>query len=248
MISSKVDLTHHQINAIDDFLVYGTRQAIEALEVMFGLHIESSHSTIEIAPVASSHNVLFLSNEGLHIVSSAMSGELQGHILLLLRSSDYLHWCEVVKPVLALLYLSGTDTDLASLDRDKPSWLESGDSCPDDALFHAAVTDALRELGNVLFGLYSRAISKVLHLEAFHSVPQSTQSPEGQIVMRDTSNTDTMDQMQLVIQNDFQVMDSHLKFWCLISPTRSSFEDMLDRIDRPVQTGFEPHQRASDSA
>jgi len=235
MIGSQLNLTQRQINCIDDFLVYGTQQAIEALEVMFGLPIDDSESTIEIATVRSSHNLHFLINEGLHIVSSAMSGELQGHIVLLMRASDYRRWCEVMRPVLALLYLSSTDEDLATLDRGKPSWMEDADADSKEESFQAAMRDALNEMGNVLFGIYTRAISKTLRLEAFHSVPRCTLSPGGRIVMEDTSNTDTLDQLQLVIQNDFHVMDQDLRIWCLISPTRDSFHHMMDTIDRPQE-------------
>ena len=242
MIDSQLRLSQNQIRTIDDFLVYGTHKAIEALELMFGLHIDNSHSTIEIASVRSSHNLHFLMSEDLHIVSSAMSGELNGHIVLLMRSSDYQSWCNMLRPVLNLLYLSNADKDLAALDRDKPDWLENGDACLHDESFKAAMTDALHELGNVLFGIYTRAISSVLHLEAVHSVPRTTLSPDGQILMRDTSQVDTMDQMQLIIQNDFTVGDTHLKLWCLISPTRETFEKMLQRIDRPAGGRGDQHR------
>ena len=51
------------------------------------------------------------------------------------------------------------------------------------------------------------------------------------LVRQVVSSPEVSDKLHLVIQNEFYVMDKPISLWCLISPTRESFRDILTRID-----------------
>ena len=231
MIAKQLSLTRKQSNSFDRFLVDGTGKALNALEVMFGLNIDSSDSTIEIATAVNSEILKHLGNGTLYIVSSAMVGDMQGSILLLMRSGDFKYLGEVMRPVLSLLFLSNIDADLATLDSQKPDWMQdNGTGHTGDAAFNEQMMDTLAEMGNVLFGLYSKAIYKICALNTHHSVPKALKDPDQQAIQQVLSSSAAPDQLHMVIENEFVVMDRPIKLWCLISPTQESFQEILNRI------------------
>ncbi len=232
MIANQLSLTRKQINSFDRFLVDGTGKALNALETMFALNIVRSDSTIEIATGVNSEFLKHLGSGPLYIVSSVMEGDMQGSILLLLRSGDFKYLGEVVRPVLSLIYLSSPDIDLATLDSQKPDWTQDDDTRnTTDEAFHEQMMDLLAEMGNVLFGLYTIAMYKICNLNTHHSVPEALRDPDQQALQQVLSSTEEADQLHLVIENEFVVMDRTIKLWCLISPTQGSFQDMLNKIE-----------------
>ena len=249
MIANQLSLTSKQINSFDRFLVDGTGKALNALETMFALNIDSSDSSIEIATGVNSEILKHLGSGTLYIVSSAMEGDMQGSILLLMRSGDFKYLGEVMRPVLSLLYLSSPDADLATLDSQKPDWAQDNDArhAADEA-FDEQMMDMLAEMGNVLFGLYAKAMYRICNLDTHHSVPEVLRDPEQQTIQLVLSSTEVADQLNLVIENEFVVMDRAIKLWCLISPTQRSFQNILNKIeslyDYQGQGLFRPAQKS----
>ncbi len=232
MMANQLSLTRKQIDSFDRFLVDGTSQALNALETMFALNIVRSDSSIEIATGVNSEFLKHLGGGTLYIVSSVMEGDMQGSILLLMRSDDFKYLGEVVRPVLSLLYLSSPDIDLATLDTQKPDWTQDDDTRhTTDEAFHAQMMDLLAEMGNVLFGLYTKAMYKICNLNTHHSVPEALRDPDQQTLQPILSSTEEAEQLHLVIENEFVVKDRTIKLWCLISPNQGSFQDMLKKIE-----------------
>lgn len=234
MLANQLSFTEKQVNSFDRFLIDGTANTLTALEEMFGLNIDSSDSTIEIAPAVNSEHLKHLGNGTLYVVSSDMVGEMQGSLLLVMRSDDFEQLSEMMRPVLSLLFLSDPDADLAVLDSQKPDWMQDkGPEQTDDAAYQAQMMDTLAELGNVLFGLYSKAIFRICALNSHHSVPEALRDPDQEAIKQVLSSSQMSDQLHLVIENEFVVMEKPIKLWSLISPTRASLEDILKRIESP---------------
>lgn len=232
MIANQPGLTTKQVHSFDRFLLDGTGKALSALEDMFGLNIDSSDSSIEIAPAVSNENLKHLGSGALYLVTSTMTGDLQGSILLVMRSDDFNCLSEAMRPVLSLLFLSDPDADLAVLDSRKPKWMkENGAEPTEDAAFQAQMMDTLAEIGNVFFGLYTKAIYRISALSTHHTVPEVLKDPDQQVIQQVLAASEMPDQLHLVIENEFVVVDRPIKLWCLISPTEASLETILKGIE-----------------
>ena len=232
MIANQMNLTETQVESFDQFMLDGTGKTLDALETMFGLSVDSSNSDMEIAPAANSEYLKHLGHGTLYTVSSALVGDLQGSILLLMRSSDFIRLGEVMRPILSLLFLSSPNTDLATLDREKQSWMHDNDyGHSNDSAFQDQMLDTLAELGNVLIGLYSKAIYRICKMNSDHSVPFALRDTGQKLMQSVLSSSEVPDQPYLVIENEFVVMGKNIKLWCLISPTRDSFKDILSRFE-----------------
>ena len=232
MIANQLSLAQKQINTFDRFLIDSTDKILNTLEVMLELEIGSSDSNIEIATAVNSETLKHLGSGTLYTVSSALVGDVQGSILLLMRSGDFEHLGEVIKPLLSLLFLSSPDADLATLDSQKPDWMQDkGIVHTGDTAFHEQMMDTLAEIGNVLFGIYTKAIYKISDLNTYHSVIEVFRDSDQQSIQPVLSSSEMPDQLHLVIENEFVVMDKPFKLWCLISPTQESFQDILNRIE-----------------
>ena len=232
MIANQLSLTPKQVDSFDRFLVEGTGSTLDALETMFGLNVDSSASSIEIAPSTNSENLKHLGSGPLYVVSSALVGDLQGKILLLMRLVDFEYLSEVMRPILSLLFLCSPDSDLEQLNRQMLECIQdSGAQDSDEIVFHAQMMDTLAEMGNVLIGLYSKAIYNICDLNTHHSLPFALRDPDQRLMQRVLSSPEASDQSYLVIENEFVVMDRPIKLWCLISPTQDSFQDILARIE-----------------
>ena len=233
MIANQLSLTSKQVHSFDRVLMDGTGKALSVLETMFGLDIESSDSSIEISSAIQSENLKHLGNEALYTVSSAMVGDMQGSVLLLMRSSDFNHLGKAMRPVLSLLFLSSTDVDLKLLDSQQPAWMNSNNvMLAEDTDYHAQMMDMLSEMANIFIGLYAKAIYRISDLNTHYSVPEALKDPGQQAIQKILSSSEASEQLHLVIQNEFFVMDKPIKLWCLISPTEESFQDILNRIER----------------
>lgn len=206
MIANKLSLTKNQINSFDRFLVASTGKVLNVLETIFALNIDSSDSSIEIVPTVNIEKIKHLSSGPLYVISSEMVGELQGSLHLLMRSSDYKTLGEVMKPILKLLFLSNP------------------------AAFHEQMMDALTEMGNLLFGVYTSAIYMIYGLHTYHSVPKFLIVTDQQYVQQILSSPELLDKQHLVIENEFSALHKPIKLWCLISPTQKSFQEILNRI------------------
>lgn len=232
MIANQLKLTSKQVNFFDGFLADGTARILHALKTIFELDIDSSDSCIEIASADQSENLKHLGNEPLYTISSTMMGDVQGSILILLRSDDFKYLSKIMAPTLSLIFLSRPGDDLTELDNQKPDWMKgNGARLTDDADYLAQMMDTLTELANILIGLYGRAIYQVSELNTQYSVPKVLKHPNQQALKQVLSSSERSDQLHLVIQNDFFVMDKSIKLWCLISPTRKSFQKILKRAE-----------------
>lgn len=228
MINQEQGLTERQINTFISFLLDGTDKAIVALENVFGLDIESSDSDIEIAPAAGSQFLQRLGAKKLYAVTSNMTGDFEGSITLLMRSSDFNYLGTAMKPILNLLFLSDPDSDLASLELEKPDWLQPDvNPTPQDEKYHSQMMDLLAEMGNVLIGMYIKAIYQIFHLTIDHTIPQAKEDPE-QKLFSDIRFSPPTDAPNLVIENEFFINENPFKIWCLISPNHQSFQQLLN--------------------
>ena len=232
MIASQLNLSNKQVSSFDRFLFDGTEKALNALDNMFGLDIESSDSCIEISPAINSENLKHLGDGPLYTVSSAMVGEMQGKILVLMRSSDFKHLSKAMKPTLSLLFWTGTDADLTILDEQDEDWMDDdAEDIPEDAEYHRQMMDTLSEMANVFIGLYAKAIYNICQLNTHYSVPFAMKDTNQKIVHQVLWSPEASGQLHLVIQNEFYVMNKPIKMWYLISPTNKSFRDILKRIE-----------------
>ena len=232
MIANQLSLTPKQVDSFDRFLIEGTGSTLDALETMFGLYIDSSTSSIEIAQAANSENLKHLGDGPLYVVSSSLAGDMQAKILLLMRLVDFEYLSEVMRPVLGLLFLCSPDSDLEQLNRQMLERIQNNDTRDsDEIVFHEQMMDTLVEIGNVLIGLYSKAIRSIYQMNTSHSLPFALRDPDQRLIQRVLSSSEASDQSFLVIENEFVVMDRPIKLWCLISPTQKSFQDILKRVE-----------------
>ncbi len=213
------DLTAKQIHFFDHFLIDGTQKALHALDSMFGLDIDSSDSSIEIAPGDNPEFLQQLGSGSVYTVSSAMTGDLQGRILLLLRSGDFRTLIKIMKPILSLL-LQPDDGD--------------GDTGPPPGKvdYHREMMDILSEMANILIGLYAKSIYKICDITTHYSVPKIEKDSNQQAIRQFLSASAKKGQPQLVIENEFFVTDKPVKLWFLIAPTPKSFAKILRKIEQ----------------
>lgn len=231
LIANQPSLTKNQIKYFDRFMVASTSRLLNVFETMVALEIDSSHSSLDIMPAVNIEKLEPLCSEPLFVISSEMMGELQGGLHLLMCSSDFKTMGEVMKPILKLLYLSDSDTDLTTLESQKPDWMKA-DQKPlkDDPTFHGRMMDALTELGNVLFGIYTKAIYLTFDLHTYHSLPESSRDTDQQYIQQILSSPALLYKQHLVIENEFSTLNKTIKLWCLISPKQESFQEILNRI------------------
>ena len=57
MVATPLSLTEQQIKSFDSMLLHGTSKTLSALEGMFGLKIDRSSSSIELAPFNASESI-----------------------------------------------------------------------------------------------------------------------------------------------------------------------------------------------
>jgi len=232
MSASQLNLTGNQVDSFDQFLIDGTSSTLDAFENMFGLNIDSSSSSIEIAPQASNDTLKNLGSGPLYVVSSSLAGDMQGRLLLFMRSVDFDYLSEAMRPVLSLLFLCSPEADLEQLNRRMLECIHDADEHDSgEVLFHKQMMDALAEMGNVLIGLYSKAMYNICNLNTHHSLPFAVRDPDHRLIGRALSLLETMDQPFILIENEFVVMDRPIKLWCLISPSQESCKDLLKRIE-----------------
>ncbi len=233
MITHDLNLTEKQVNSFDRFLVDGTQKALSALDDMFGLDIECSDSCFEIAPATLSESLKHIGDEPLYTVSSAMVGDMQGRIFVLMRASDFQHLGKAMKPTLDLLFHSDIDDDL-TLPNDQGNARQVGKKHTwktEEDLFQEQMMDTLSEMANVFIGLYARAIHSISNMNTHYSVPFAIRDPEQQIVRHFLLAPEASDQVHLVIQNEFFVLGKPIKLWCLFCPTRRSLRNILHRVE-----------------
>lgn len=232
MLGNQSKLTSEQNRIFDRFLIDSTEKTIRALENVFGLQIDSSSSSIEISPFLDSEILKRLGGGLLYTVSSSMLGDLQGRTVLLMRADDFESLSEVMRPILTMLFLSHPDTDLSALSNGRPDWMtdDSGKNESDQA-FQDQIMDTLAEIGNILIGLYTKAIYRNFDLNSHHSVPKTLRDPQQHTIRQCQTSLETRDDQHLVIENEFVVLGKTIKLWSLISPCRQSFGKILGNIE-----------------
>jgi len=246
MITRQLNLTDKQVSSFDLFLADGTDKALTVLDNLFGLDIDSSDSCIEIALAVHSENLKHLGNETLYSVSSTMVGGLQGQILVLMRSSDFAHLSNAMRPMLSLLFLTGTNADLTLQESPEQDWMDGdGSENPEEAEFHKQMMDTLSEMSNVFIGLYAKAIYNICGVNTHYSVPQALKDPDQLAIRQIFAAPDATDQLHLVIQNEFFVLDKPINLWCIISPTQKSFGHILRKIECNEEVPLEPFKRVA---
>lgn len=232
MICRSPLLNEHQSHSFDRFLLGGTGKVLNALETMFELEVETSESLLEIVAANDSDALREVRNEWLYTVSSDLQGELEGSVQVLMRSTDIDHLAELLRPLLSLLFLSCPNTDLETLDTAKPGWLDDQITAPmKDAEFRAQMLDMLTEMGNVLIGLYSRAMFELSTLSAHHSMPLVDWHANPGTLMELLGRNGTPEQLCLVIDNQFLIAGHPIHMWCVISLSPGSFRNLLQGID-----------------
>lgn len=228
---NQLGLTTNQISYIDRFLVTSTRKFLELLETTFMLHIDSSGSNIEIMPTNSIEKIEQLNGGPLYVISSGMTGELQGGLHLLMRPSDVKNLGKVMKPILEFLFLSSPDANPGTLENQKPNWVqENNKSNTDDSAFREQLMDALTEMGNSLFGIYTNAFYETYDLYTHHSSFKTLRVTDQKSIQQVLLSPRMLNKQHFVVENELNVSNHHIKLWCLISPTQKSFQEILNRI------------------
>ena len=212
-------------------MIASTHKILDVLETMFSLNIDGSDSGIKILPTDAIENMERLTSNPLVVISSNMTGEMQGSLKLVMPSSDFKDLGEALKPTLKLIFLSNPDADLSTLEDQTPHWMEDDkQSDSDDFAFLEQMIDTSTELGNVLFGIYTDAIYRVYDLHTRHSLPEFAIASDQQFIGDVLSSSALLDKQHLMIENNFSLLNGHFGLWCLISPSKESFQVMLDRV------------------
>ena len=89
----------------------------------------------------------------------------------------------------------------------------------------------MAEMGNVLIGVYTKAIYEMCALNTHHSMPELARNPGPRPVKRSPASPQTTDQLVLVIENEFHVRNKPFFLWCVIALTQESLMDLLNRIE-----------------
>lgn len=249
MINSQQQLTDNQIGSFNRFLLDGAARTLSVLETVFELTIDCSSSSIEVAPVSQNQNLKHFGTGPLYIISSSLTGEINGSIVMLLRLADFNYLSEMMKPVLSLLFLSSSDTDLTVLEHQRPEWMQNDDVEPlDDLAYHDQMMDVLAEMGNILMGQYTRGIFKICGLNTSHSVPLVMKDPLQATIRQVLTSSGKEGGMQLVIENELFLKNKPLKLWCLIAPSKDSFKEILKGIDQREKLQTDMHRQSANWA
>jgi len=232
MIAEQRSLNTAHINSFNRFLLDSTYKVLPSIEAMLGVSIDSSNSSIDVSRAGDNENLKHVGSGSLYTVSSEIQGDLQGQMLLLMRSTDFRHLGEVMRPLLSLMFLSNLDTDLEVLDKRKPGWmLDDDDGSKGRAIYHDQMLDTLGEIGNLLIGVYSRGIYRISKVNSHHTAPLVVRDPDQKAIRNLQSSPGTAELFHLVIENEFVMENKPVKLWCLISLTTGSFQHILDMID-----------------
>lgn len=224
-------MTKNQLAYFDRLLVANTRKTLDVLETIFSINVDSSDSRIKISPTVDLETSERLNSGSLFIISSKMTGEMQGSLSLLMRATDFKNLGEVLKPGLKLLFLSSPDADLSTLDDQTPDWMEEDDQPDQDyGVFLEQMIDTSKEFGNVLFGVYTSAIYSVFDLHTRHCLPEFSKITSQQPIHEVLSSRKLLNRQHLLIENSFSVSQNQFHLWLLVSPTKKSLQVMLNRV------------------
>ena len=217
---------------LDRFLLTSTDKVLRALENMFEFDIEQSESLLEIAAVRQSDALRSVGDGQLYTVASELRGDLCGNAHILIRASDIDHLAEMLKPVMGLMFLSRPGADLLGLERNCPGWLRNPQHSPiEDPEFRAQLLDALVEMGNVLFGVYSRGMYDISARRTTHTLPQVTCDIDRQAVYLALEEIGTAQQHRLVIDNAFRIGGRLVRLWFVICLRPDCFRTLMRGID-----------------
>jgi len=210
-------------------VLHVTDDTLKSLENVFSLDVSSSDSSIELITVLDNEVLKPLGSGTLYTVLTSLEGEVEGQVLVLMRASDFGYLSRLMKPVLDTYFDGDPDTGDAS-----PS---AGGNAPvpiaggKDASRSAQMLELLAELGNILCGVYSRAIFKACALNSHHCLPSVTMDKQQLALQKLFAEPGAGLQPLLVLENEYFVLDNPVRFWCLISPTKASFMKMLLRLE-----------------
>ena len=100
---------------------------------------------------------------------------------------------------------------------------------------HHREKDKEQKLGeriiSYFIGIYVKAIFNICKLNTHYSVPEALKDSKQQIIRAVVNSPEGSDRLHLVIENEFYVKNKPIKLWCLISPTRNTFREALERIE-----------------
>lgn len=233
-MTAENNLSTEQEFEFNRFLLDGTTKALVALQNIFDLNVTSSDSTISVAPASANDNLKHFGNGPLIIVTSKLANDIQGNCSLLLRWRDFRYLSEVMWPILSLMFLSKPDLDLDTIEGHKPEWMLEGQAGHlNHPGYQEQMMDALKEMGNVLIGLYSKSIFNVCGLSVNHSMPLVMKDPQQTIFQRMMFSENVRERIHLVIENDLFFDNGTMKMWFVVSPTPASFNIMLQKLDEP---------------
>jgi chemotaxis protein CheY-P-specific phosphatase CheC len=208
-----------------------TCKILDVLENMFSLNVDGSDSSIKLLPAMNIKKLERLGPDPLFTVSSQLTGEMKGSLTLLMNPTDFKQLGEVLKPTLKLLFLSNPDADLSTLKNHLPEWMEDDEqSNSNDSVFFEQMMDASKELGNMIFGIYTDAIYKVFDLHTQHSMPEFSGNTQQQTIHEVLTSQNLLDKQHFLIENEFTDLHRNFGFLCLISPSRKSLKVMLERV------------------
>lgn len=247
MKSSVLQLTDKHVKAFGEFLLDGTANTLNALEVVFDLGIDCSDSSIETGPALENKNLKHLGGGPLYVISSALVGEVNGSIVLFLQAGDFKYLSEMMRPVLSLLSLTGDE--LKQADSENQAGVKSDTAgLADSASYREQMLDALAEMGNILIGLYTKSIYKTCGLNTHHSVPLVMRDPHQTTIRRILYSSGERERQHIVVENELFLQGNPIKLWCLISPSPNSFRDILSSIDAQNNAEIDAQQPRANHA
>lgn len=221
-------LTEKQIRSLERVLLHVTDDTLKSLENVFSLDISSSDSCIRLITALDNEVLKPIGSGTLYTVKSGLEGQVEGQVLVLMRVQDFRYLGRLMKPVLARYFGAGTGKRAPdSGSGGAPIPIEAGK----DARLNAQMMELLEELGNILCGVYSRALYKVCGLDSHHGMPVAAVDRQQNVLQKLFGEPAAGLQPLLVLENEYFVQDNPVRFWGLIAPAKASFMRILLQLE-----------------
>jgi chemotaxis protein CheY-P-specific phosphatase CheC len=237
--AKSTNLSRKQVEYFDKFLITNSLLVMNGLENIFGLSIDSSDTRIEIASAVVKEHLEHLGSGTVYTMSSDLVGNLSGSVLLIIRAEDFKYLCEMMTPVLNLMFPEGAD-DGAENSSSPEAPPTGGTGQMSETAIQEHMMETLAEMGNVLIGVCTKAIFKVFQIKVHHSVTQVMKDTNQQSITQLLSSSAGSDKQYVIIENDFIAMEKPIKFWCLTSLVHESFQYILQQIEICEELDEEP--------
>ncbi len=210
-------------------MLHVTDGTLRSLENVFSLNISSSDSRIQLITALDNEILKPLGSGTLYTAKCSLEGEIEGRVLVLMRAEDFDYLGRLLRPVLESYFGAGRGNGSANAagTDNAPVPIAAGKH----AETSAQMMELLAELGNILCGVYSRAIYEVCALNSHHGLPGAAMDRQQHVLQRLFGQPSAGLQPLLVLENEYFVLDNPVRFWGLIAPAKASFMKFLLRLE-----------------